>query len=59
MKNRLAAHAWEAQHMVDWSSTKVRMTEQFLRKRMVLEVIHIQHEPRTSNLDCGLQLNPV
>ena len=59
MKNGIAAHAWAAQHTVDWSSARVRTTEQFLWKRKALEAIHIQREPRTSNLDYGLLLNPV
>lgn len=59
MKNGVAAHAWTRQHKVDWSSAKVRSVEQFLWKRKVLEAIHIQRETSTSNLDCGLQLNPI
>ena len=59
MKNGVAAHAWYSQHQVDWSSAKVRTVEPFLWKRKVLEAIHIQREASTSNLDCGLQLNPI
>ena len=58
-KNGVAPHAWGTQYAVDWSSSKVRSTEQFLWKRKVLKAIHIQCRPRTSNLDCRLQLNPV
>ena len=57
-KNGIAAHAWTAQHTVDWSSAKVRTTEH-LWKRKVLEAMHIRRELDTSNLDCGLQLNPI
>ena len=42
MKNGIAAHAWKAQHCVDWS---VRTT-----KRKVLELIHIEQEAALSNL---------
>ena len=58
MKNGIAAHACQ-QHSVDWDGAKMRCTEQHLWKRNVLEAIHIQQEHSTSNLDCGLQLNPV
>ena len=41
-KNGIAAHAWTAQHRVDWSAAKVRTTEQHLWKRKVLEAIHME-----------------
>ena len=60
MKNGIVAHAWGAQHPIDWSAAKVRTTEQIQYKRKVIETIHIQWEARnTLNLDCGLQLNSV
>ena len=58
-KNGVAVHAWTAQHRVDWSAAKVRTTEEHLWKREVLEAIYIKRQPVTSNLDCGLQLNPI
>ena len=58
-KNRTAAHAWTAQHAVDWSAARVRTTEEHLWKRKTLDAIHIEWEPDPSNLDCGLQLNPI
>ena len=58
-KNRIAAHAWAAKHRVDWSAAKVRTTEQHLWKRKILEAIHIKRQSGTSNLDCGLHLNPI
>ena len=58
-KNGIAAHACQQQHAVDWDAAKVRCTEQHYWKRKVLEAIHIWQQPNTSNLDCGLQINPV
>ena len=58
-KNGVAAHAWTAQHRVAWSDAKVRTTVQHLWKRKVLEAIHLKRQPDTSNLDCGVQLNPI
>ena len=57
-KNGIVAHACQHQHRVVWDAAKVRCTEQHLRKRKVLEGIHMLL-PNSSNLDCGLQLNPV
>ena len=37
----------------------MRCTERHRWKRKVSEAIHIQQHPNISNLDCGLQLNPV
>ena len=59
MRNGIAAHVCEHHHMVNWNGAQVRCTEQHRWKRKVLEAIHIQQHPNTSNLDCGLQLNPV
>ena len=53
LKNGIAAHACQQQYRVDWSAAKVRCTEQHHWKRKVLEVIHIQRQANTSNLDCG------
>ena len=59
LNNGIAAHVWQHKHEIDWDSAKVRCKEQHLWKRKVLEAIHIQQTPNASNLDCGLQLNPV
>ena len=59
MNNGIAAHAWQAQHPVDWEAAKVRKHETNLWKRRVIEAIHIKSMPHTSNLDCGLHLNPI
>ena len=59
MGNGIAAHVCEHHHTVDWNGARVRCTEQHHWKRKVLEAIHIQQHPNSSNLDCGLQLNPV
>ena len=59
LKNGIAAHACQQQHSVDWDAAKVRCTEQHYWKRKVREAIHISQQRNTSNLDCGLQINPV
>ena len=58
-KNGIAAHACQQHHEVNWDEAKVRCREQHYWKRKVLEAIHIWQQPNTSNLDCGLQINPV
>ncbi len=58
--NGIAVHAWTNDHAVDWSEAKVRTKEQVTWRRKILEAIHIQQEKRTTtNLDCGIQLNPI
>ena len=59
MKNGIAAHAWNTQHPVDWTSAKVRRNKEHLGKRKVLEAIYIREAQDTLNLDCGLHLNPL
>ena len=59
LNNGIAAYTCQQQHRVDWSSAKVRCTEWHHWKRKVLEVIHIQQQANTSNLDCGPQISPV
>ena len=58
-KNGIATHACQQQHEVNWNTAKVLCTEQHYWKRKVLEALHIWQQPNTSNLDCGLQTNPV
>ena len=58
-KNGTAVHAWENDHRVNWEAAKVRLVEQNLRRRKVLEAILIKRERLSSNLDCGLQLSTV
>ena len=43
----------------EWEVAKVRKHETNLWKRRVIEAIHIKSMPHTSNLDCGLHLNPI
>ena len=57
--NGVAMHAWEESHRVNWTGAKIREVETHLWKRKILEAIHIQTQPHTSNLDCGLFLNDV
>ena len=56
--NVIAAHAWTNQHKVDWKATKTREMEGNYWKRRVLEALHIHQQQHTSNLDCGLAINP-
>ena len=56
--NGIAAHAWTNQHQVDWKAAKTREMEGNYRKRRVLEALHIHQQQHTSNLDCGLAINP-
>jgi len=55
--NRVAVHAWDESHGVNWTGAKIREVEPHLW--WTLEAIHIQNQPHTSNLDCGLYLNDV
>ena len=57
--NGVAVHAWDESHRVNWTGAKIREVETHLRKKKILEAIHIQTQPHTSNLDCGLFLNDV
>ena len=59
MRNGIAAHARKTQHPVDWTSARITASEQNLKKRKVLEAIHIREQPNNTNLDCGLVLNPI
>ena len=59
LKNGIAVRACQQHYSVDWDAAKVRCTEQHYWKRKVREAIHISQQRNTSNLDCGLQINPV
>ena len=59
MNNGIAAHTWNQQHQVNWDSAKVKMFEQHLWKRKVLEAICIKETRENNNLDCGLNMNQV
>ena len=59
MNNGIAAHAWNQQHQVDWDAAEVKMFEQHLWKRKVLEAICIKETKENNNLDCGLNVNQV
>ena len=55
-KNGIAVHSWTNKHQVNWAT--VKQEERGYWKRRVLEALHIHQQPRTSNLDCGLTINP-
>ena len=56
--NGIAAHAWTNQHQVDWKAAKTREMKENYWKRRVLEALPIHQQQHTSNLDCGLTINP-
>ena len=58
-KNGLAVLAWKNDHRVNWDAAEVRAFEEHYTKRKVLEALMIRKQKHTSNLDCGLQLNPI
>ena len=57
-KNGIAVHSWTNQHQVNWEAAKTRKVEGNYWRRRVLEALHIHREQHTSNLDCGLAINP-
>ena len=58
-KNGIATHAWDRDHKVNWEEARVIQTEPFYWKRRVLEALWIKGRGTTSNLDCGLTVNPL
>ena len=58
LKNGIAVHAWPNQHQVNWEAASVRQEERGYWSRRVLEALHIHQQHQTSNLDCGLSINP-
>ena len=58
-KNGIATHTWDHEHRVNWEEARVVRTEPHYWKRRMLEALRIQSIGNTSNLDCGLTLNPV
>ena len=56
--NEIAAHTWTNQHQVDWKAAKTRRIEGNCWKIIVLEALHIHQQQNTSNLGCGLAINP-
>ena len=51
----IAFHSWTKQHQVDWEAAKTIEVEETTG---VLEALHIHERQQTSNLDCGLTINP-
>lgn len=58
-KNGIATHSWDHDHRVNWEEARVIGTEPFYWKRRVLEALSIRSHDTTSNLDCGLLLDPI
>lgn len=58
-KNGIAVHLQDHDHRVDWEAAKVIGQEPHYWRRRVMEAIHIAKQENTSNLDCGLTLDPV
>ena len=58
-KNGIAVHAWDTGHQVKWESASVKEVETNLSNRRIMEALHIQRTPYTTNLDCGLNIDPV
>ena len=58
-KNRIATHAWDEDHRINWEEARVVTVELSYWKRQVREALRIQSGGNTSNLDCGLMLDPV
>ena len=56
--NGIAVHAWNLQHQVNWEAAETIATEGHYWKRRVLEALHIHQQQQSSNLDCGLAINP-
>ena len=57
-KNGIATHAWD-DHRVNWEEARVVTVEPSYWKRRMREALRIQSAGNTSNLDCGLTLDPV
>ena len=57
-KNGIAVHAWDKGHQVKWESAKVKEVETSLANRRIMEGLDIQRLPHTTNLDCGLTIDP-
>ena len=57
-KNGIAVHFWTNQHQVSWEAATVKQEEGSYWRRRVLEALHIHQQHQTSNLDCGLNINP-
>lgn len=59
--NGIATHAWSSDHRVNWEEARdsVIPSEPYYWKRRILEAIEIRCRKNTSNLDCGLALDPL
>ena len=58
-KNGIATHTWDQDHRVNLEAARVIQSEPFYWKRRVLEALSIKSHVTTSNLDCGLLLDPL
>ena len=52
-KNGIAVHSWEDQHQVNWGASVKQEERSYWRRR----ILHNHQQHRTSNLDCGLNIN--
>ena len=57
-KNSIATHAWDEDHRVNWEEVRVITIEPSYWKRRVCEALRIKSVGSTSNVDCGLILDP-
>ena len=57
-RDRIAVHARDEDHRIDWEGANIKEVEQQLWKRKALEAVHIHMQPNTNNLDRGLILRP-
>ena len=58
-KNGIAVHTQESGHSVNCEAARVRMNEEHITRRKVLESILILESSNTNNLDAGLSLNSI
>ena len=58
-KNGISTHAWDEDHRVNLEEVRVVTVEPSYWKSMMREALRIQSVGNTSNLDCGLTLDPV
>ena len=50
-KKGIVVHAWDTGHQVKWESATVKEVETNLSNRRIMEALHIQRTPYTTNLD--------
>ena len=60
-KNGIAVHARDTGHTLPmgWEEATVKEVKPNLTKRPILEALHFQQRPHTTNLDCGIIIDLV